>query len=348
MVSVINHSTQALTDDDLAAISRYLKSLPAAGGTGAPSYADPKATHGPRWAGRRPIRARRCITLTACHCHGADGRGYAPLLAPLAGNPVMLEADASSLINVTLNGSLTLVIDGVPSAYPMPAFSNQLNDRQIADDADVHARRLEQRRAGRRQRTSRNSCKDGGRALSAAPCGTRRAGVPARRRVRACPGDVALFCNQPARGRSRQRVYRLQCRGVWMANVTYTDTQLLIDGEWVDAASGKTIDVVNPATGKPIGKVAHAGIADLDRALAAAQRGWPGAGARARARGDDAQAAALVRERADAIAQLMTQEQGKPLTEARVEVLSAADIIEWFADEGRAWPAGSCRRRRGT
>ncbi|WP_241011855.1 aldehyde dehydrogenase family protein, partial [Burkholderia sp. Ac-20392] len=59
-----------------------------------------------------------------------------------------------------------------------------------------------------------------------------------------------------------------------MANVTYTDTQLLINGEWVDAASGKTIDVVNPATGKPIGKVAHAGIADPDRALAAAQPGF--------------------------------------------------------------------------
>ncbi len=49
---------------------------------------------------------------------------------------------------------------------------------------------------------------------------------------------------------------------------SYTDTRLLIDGQWVDAASGKTIDVVNPATGKVIGKVAHAGIADLDRALA--------------------------------------------------------------------------------
>ena len=45
---------------------------------------------------------------------------------------------------------------------------------------------------------------------------------------------------------------------------SYTDTRLLIDGQWVDAASGKTIDVVNPATGKVIGKVAHAGIADLD------------------------------------------------------------------------------------
>ena len=122
-----------------------------------------------------------------------------------------------------------------------------------------------------------------------------------------------------------------------MANVTYTDTQLLIDGEWVDAASGKTIDVVNPATGKPIGKVAHASIADLDRALAAAQRGfeaWRKVPAHERA-ATMRKAAALVRERADTIAQLMTQEQGKPLTEARVEVLSAADIIEWFADEGR-------------
>jgi succinate-semialdehyde dehydrogenase/glutarate-semialdehyde dehydrogenase len=56
--------------------------------------------------------------------------------------------------------------------------------------------------------------------------------------------------------------------------MTYTDTRLLIDNEWVDATGGKTLDVVNPATGKAIGKVAHASIADLDRALAAAQRGF--------------------------------------------------------------------------
>ncbi|MFM0632574.1 NAD-dependent succinate-semialdehyde dehydrogenase, partial [Paraburkholderia xenovorans] len=53
-----------------------------------------------------------------------------------------------------------------------------------------------------------------------------------------------------------------------MATSNYTDTRLLINGEWCDAASGKTLDVINPATGKAIGKVAHAGIADLDRALA--------------------------------------------------------------------------------
>ena len=118
---------------------------------------------------------------------------------------------------------------------------------------------------------------------------------------------------------------------------SYTDTRLLINGEWCDAASGKTIDVVNPATGQRIGKVAHAGIADLDRALAAAQSGfeaWRKIPANERAT-TMRKAAGLVRERADAIGRLLTQEQGKPFVEARGEALAAADILEWFADEGR-------------
>jgi succinate-semialdehyde dehydrogenase/glutarate-semialdehyde dehydrogenase len=122
-----------------------------------------------------------------------------------------------------------------------------------------------------------------------------------------------------------------------MATSSYTDTRLLINGEWCDAASGKTLDVINPATGKAIGKVAHAGIPDLDRALAAAQSGfdaWRKIPANERAT-TMRKAAALVRERASDIARLMTQEQGKPFAEARVEVVAAADIIEWFADEGR-------------
>jgi len=120
-------------------------------------------------------------------------------------------------------------------------------------------------------------------------------------------------------------------------NASYPDTRLLIDNEWVDAISGKTLDVVNPATGQPIGKVAHAGIADLDRALAATQRGfeaWRRIPAIERAN-TMRRAAALLRERAEDIARLLTQEQGKPLREARAEALAAADIIEWFADEGR-------------
>lgn len=117
---------------------------------------------------------------------------------------------------------------------------------------------------------------------------------------------------------------------------TYPDTRLLIDNQWQDAASGKRIDVRNPATGAVMAQVAHAGTVDLDRALAAAQRGfdaWRNTPAFERAQ-TMRRAAVLLRERADTIAQLLTQEQGKPLAEARGEVLAGADIIEWFADEG--------------
>ena len=121
-----------------------------------------------------------------------------------------------------------------------------------------------------------------------------------------------------------------------MSHPIYTDTRLLINGAWCDAASRKTLEVVNPATGQSIGKVAYAGIPDLDRALAAAQRGflaWRNIPAYERAT-TMRKAAGLVRERAADIASLLTQEQGKPFAEARVEVLAGADIIEWFADEG--------------
>jgi succinate-semialdehyde dehydrogenase/glutarate-semialdehyde dehydrogenase len=121
-----------------------------------------------------------------------------------------------------------------------------------------------------------------------------------------------------------------------MSTPNYPDTRLLIAGVWSDAASGKTLDVINPATGQPIGKVAHAGIADLDRALAAAQKGfevWRRTPAAERA-AIMRKAAGLLRERAESLARLMTLEQGKPLFEAKVELMSAADIIEWFADEG--------------
>jgi len=122
-----------------------------------------------------------------------------------------------------------------------------------------------------------------------------------------------------------------------MTTPSYPDTRLLIDGEWCDAVSGKTQNVINPATGKPIGKVAHAGIPDLDRALDAAQRGfeaWRKIPANERAT-TMRKAAGLLRERASDIGRILTQEQGKPFVEARGEVLAGADIIEWFADEGR-------------
>ena len=77
--------------------------------------------------------ARRSIRRTACIATAWTARAYAPLLAPLAGNPNVMEKDASSLINVTLNGTQDLVIQGIPAAYPMPKYSPVLNDQQIAD-----------------------------------------------------------------------------------------------------------------------------------------------------------------------------------------------------------------------
>ncbi len=118
--------------------------------------------------------------------------------------------------------------------------------------------------------------------------------------------------------------------------MSYPDTRLYIDGQWRDAMAGETLAVFNPATGQEIGRVAHARQADLDLALQAAQRGfetWRDTPAIERAKRMRV-AAGLVRERADATARLLTQEQGKPLAEARAEALAAADIIEWFADEG--------------
>lgn len=117
----------------------------------------------------------------------------------------------------------------------------------------------------------------------------------------------------------------------------YPDTQLFIDGSWRDAADGRTIDVVDPATGDVIGKVAHAGRADLNAALTAAEKGfgvWSSTAAFDRSR-LMRRAADLLRARADGIAATMTREQGKPMPEARMEVLSGADVIDWFAEEAR-------------
>ncbi|PBP67858.1 NAD-dependent succinate-semialdehyde dehydrogenase [Pseudomonas syringae] len=117
----------------------------------------------------------------------------------------------------------------------------------------------------------------------------------------------------------------------------YPDVQLYIDGQWRASRDNRTLSVINPATGEALGTVAHAGIADLDEALAAAERGfatWRATSAYDRYKLMQ-KAANLIRERADSIARIMTQEQGKPLAEARMETLSAADIIDWLAEEGR-------------
>ncbi len=114
-------------------------------------------------------------------------------------------------------------------------------------------------------------------------------------------------------------------------------TQAYIDGRWTDADDGAVLTVRNPADGSVLGTVPKMGVAETRRAIEAANAAWPAwraltAGARAKIlrRWFD-----LIVENQEDLAVIMTSEQGKPLAEARGEVLYAASFIEWFAEEGK-------------
>jgi succinate-semialdehyde dehydrogenase/glutarate-semialdehyde dehydrogenase len=125
-----------------------------------------------------------------------------------------------------------------------------------------------------------------------------------------------------------------------------------IDGRWVTADDSGTIAVDDPATGETIARVPWMGAAEARRAIDAARRAGPGwsvrtAAERARIlrRWHD-----LILEEQEALATLLTREQGKPLREARAEILHAAAFLEWFAEEakrsyGEVIPAHAADRR---
>ena len=115
------------------------------------------------------------------------------------------------------------------------------------------------------------------------------------------------------------------------------DVLLFIDGAWRPGAGRRTLEIVDPATEAVIGKVARADVADLEAAVAAAARGfalWRATPAFERGKILH-RAAAILRERIEPIARIMTREQGKPVKEARVEIAVAADTLDWFAEETR-------------
>src|SRR4051812_39568607 len=117
----------------------------------------------------------------------------------------------------------------------------------------------------------------------------------------------------------------------------YPELSLFIDGEWLGMQGRKSQPVINPATEEVLGQLPHASAADLERALAAAQRAW----AEWRAllpvqRGKILKKAAdLVRARAEQIARIATLEMGKSIHETRLEVQGSAEILDWYAEEGR-------------
>ncbi len=113
--------------------------------------------------------------------------------------------------------------------------------------------------------------------------------------------------------------------------------QLFIDGEWCDSSSRKKLAVENPATEEIIAEVAFGTREDCKRAIAAAaeaMKSWMKLTAYDRAKVLK-KTADLMRERADSLARTMTMEQGKPVAEAKGEVLHSADTFEWFAEEGK-------------
>lgn len=130
MLDVVNNSTPYLTDEDIRAMAVFLKSLPATAQQAEFAYDD--ASTKALQTGRLQ-QAGAAVYLGSCAaCHGTDGRGQAQFIPPLAGNPVVLDADPASLVNLVLNGADPLVAKGVPDAYRMPQFRIQLNDEQIA------------------------------------------------------------------------------------------------------------------------------------------------------------------------------------------------------------------------
>jgi succinate-semialdehyde dehydrogenase/glutarate-semialdehyde dehydrogenase len=121
------------------------------------------------------------------------------------------------------------------------------------------------------------------------------------------------------------------------AAVPVQHRQLYIDGQWCDSASGKKLAVENPATEETIAEVSFGTREDCKRAVAAAaeaMKSWMKLTPYDRAKVLK-KTADLMRERAEALARTMTMEQGKPVPEAKAEVLHSADTFEWFAEEGK-------------
>ena len=113
------------------------------------------------------------------------------------------------------------------------------------------------------------------------------------------------------------------------------DLQLFIDGVWKSGEGRDTHNVINPATGSGIADLPLATKADVEEAIAAAGRAWPiWRSIEVEKRSAIlSKTADLLRERADHIGSIMTQEQGKPLGEAKLEVLGSASLFTWYAEE---------------
>lgn len=131
MVEVINNSTRHMSDADINAMAVYLDSLPATEDEGEFIY---DATESENLVSLNFSSSGAQIYYEYCsNCHVTSGLGYYPYQPALAGNPGILDEDPSSLINMTLNGSLRIVSSEGPATTDMPYFRLLLDDQQIAN-----------------------------------------------------------------------------------------------------------------------------------------------------------------------------------------------------------------------
>lgn len=132
MTDVVQHSLQYMSNDDIQAIARYLKSL---------SPKDPKqpAFTADDSVAQALLKGDDHMTGAASYvdscaaCHKTDGTGYPRFFPALKGNPVVLAKDPTSLIHIILTGDTLPGVEGAPSAITMPAFGWRLNDQKVAD-----------------------------------------------------------------------------------------------------------------------------------------------------------------------------------------------------------------------
>ncbi|WP_237858367.1 cytochrome c [Pseudomonas sp. PGPR81] len=132
MSDVVEHSMQHLSDADLTAIARYLKTLPASNPHDQPHVYDKQVAEA-LWNGDDSKPGAAVYIDNCAACHRTDGQGYTRVFPALAGNPVVQTADATSLIHVVLDGGTVPATHTAPSNLTMPAFGWRLSDQEVAE-----------------------------------------------------------------------------------------------------------------------------------------------------------------------------------------------------------------------
>ncbi|WP_415772498.1 c-type cytochrome [Pseudomonas sp. LB3P38] len=132
MSDVVTHSMQYMTDNDLTAIARYLKSLPANDPDDQPHQYDKQIAQA-LWNGDDSKPGASVYIDNCAACHRTDGHGYTKVFPALAGNPVLQSEDPTSLIHIVLKGGTLPATHTTPSTFTMPGFAWRLSDQEVAD-----------------------------------------------------------------------------------------------------------------------------------------------------------------------------------------------------------------------